>query len=96
MKTNKLRKFVDFVLPRLPSEVPLFGQVHTNRHLFHRTTSEIFRDPMRSGATCSSPTNLWITPSLDTSNAPLITVFNHYKALFSPTALYHSDQFQDK
>lgn len=39
MKTNKLRKFEDFVLPRLPSEVPLFG--HTNRHLFHRTNSEI-------------------------------------------------------
>lgn len=41
MNTNKLRKFVDFVLPCLPDRVPLSGQVHANRHLSHRTNSEI-------------------------------------------------------
>lgn len=83
MKTNKQSKFVDFFLPRLPSEVPLFGQVHTQAPV----PQNKFRDPMRSGATCSSPTNLWVTPSLDSSSAPLITVFKHYKAFFPHCSL---------
>lgn len=79
-KTNKQSKFADFVLPCLPYEGPLFGQAQTHTHT--PVLQNKFGDQLRFGATCSSPTNLWVIQSLDSSYAPLSYFFQMLKCFF--------------